>query len=169
MSPQRSRCTPRDTAIEQAARIAADGGRHNVLNVGTINYPLQAMVLLQPRYRERLELSVDGRQRLAAQELRVIRFRERDVQDTIFGGLRSFGRAWVDEATGMVMKTELELRSPSRKYPDKITTSFVFDERLQLAVPAEMRDSYSSPGMSGVATYGRFRTFQVRTAEEVRP
>ena len=160
---------PWDTAIKQASRIVADSARYNVVNVGTINHPLQAVVLLQPRYRARLDFSVGGRQRLAAQELRVITFRERDGQDTIFDGLRSFGRAWVDEATGMVMKTELELRSPRRKYPDKITTSFVFDERLQLAVPAEMRDSFYSPGMSGVATYGQFRTFQVRTAEEVRP
>jgi hypothetical protein len=160
---------PWDAALKQAARIAADGARHNVVNVGTLNFPLQALVLLQPRYRERLDVSVGGRERLAAQQLRVITFRERDVQDTIFGGVRSSGRAWVHEATGMVMKTELELRSPRRKYPDTITTSFVFDERLQLAVPAEMRDSYYSPGMSGVATYGQFRTFQVRTAEEVRP
>jgi hypothetical protein len=46
---------------------------------------------------------------------------------------------------------------------------FVFDEQLQLAVPVEMRDSY--PGdldMTGVATYGAFRSFQVRTTEEVR-
>ena len=160
---------PWDTAITQAARIAVDSARYNVVNVGTINYPLQAVILLQPRYRGRLEFSVGGRERLAARQLRVITFRERDVQDTIFDGLRSFGRAWVDEATGMVMKTELELRSPRRKYPDKITTSFMFDERLQLAAPAEMRDSYYSPGMSGVATYSQFRTFQVRTAEEVRP
>jgi hypothetical protein len=67
------------------------------------------------------------------------------------------------------MKTELELRSPGRKFAYTITTSFVFDEQLQLAVPAEMRDSY--PGlldMTGVATYGTFRSFQVRTTEEVR-
>jgi len=83
--------------------------------------------------------------------------------------MRSFGRAWVDEATGRVMKTELELRNPVQKFPYTITTSFVIDERLQLAVPAEMRDSY--PGfldMTGVATYGNFRSFQVRTTEDLR-
>lgn len=160
---------PWDAAMTQAASITADGARFNVVNIGTINYPLQALVLLQLRYRGRLDVSVGGRERVAAQELRVITFRERDQKDTIFEGLRSLGRAWVDEATGMVMKTELELRSPRRKYADRITTLFVFDGRLQLAVPAEMRDSYSSPGMSGVATYGQFRTFRVRTAEEVRP
>ena len=68
------------------------------------------------------------------------------------------------------MKTELELRNRVRKFAYKITTTFVFDERLQLAVPAEMRDSY--PGyldMTGVATYGRFRSFQVQTNETIRP
>ena len=160
---------PWDTVIKQAARIAADSARYNVQNVGTINYPLQAVILLQSRYRKRLEFSIGGRQRRADQQLRAITFRERDERDTVFDGVRSFGRAWVDEASGTVMNTELELRSPSRKYPDRITTSFVFDERLKLAVPVEMRDSYYSPGMSGVATDGQFRTFEVRTAEEVRP
>ena len=158
---------PWDTVVEQAARIGADSARYNIQDVGTINYPLQAVVLLQRRYRERLDFSIGGRQRLADQELRVITFRERDRPDTIFDGARSFGRAWVVEATGMVMKTELELRSPRRPYPDTITTSFVLDERLRLAVPSEMRDSYAF--MTGVATYGQFRTFQVRTAEEIRP
>jgi hypothetical protein len=160
---------PWDAAVTPAARIAADAARHNILNIGTINYPLQAIVLLQPRYRERLEFSAGGLERVATRELRVITFREPDVPDTIFAGIRSFGRAWVDDATGMVMKTELELRSRRRKFADTITTSFVFDERLKLAVPAEMRDSYAAPDVSGVATYGQFRTFQVRTEERVRP
>jgi len=83
---------------------------------------------------------------------------------------RLYGRAWVDKASGRVMKTELEMRNRVRKFAYRITTTFVVDERLQLAVPAEMRDSY--PGhldMTGVATYGRFRSFQVRTQESVQP
>jgi hypothetical protein len=160
---------PWDTAIKQAARITSDGSRHNLLDVGTINYPLSVIAFLQPRYSDRFEFSIGRLVREAGQELRVISFREPDVLQTVIGGRRSSGRAWVDEASGRVMKTELELRRASQQFPYTITTSFAFDERLQLAVPVEMRDSY--PGyldMTGVATYGKFRSFQVRTAEEIR-
>jgi hypothetical protein len=161
---------PWDAAIRQAARIARDGARYNLVNVGAINYPLLALALFQPHYRDRLEFSIGRLERDGGRELRVMSFREPEVTSTVIGGMRSFGRAWVDEATGRVMKTELELRNSVQKFPYTITTSFVIDERLQLAVPAEMRDSY--PGfldMTGVATYGNFRSFQVRTAEAVRP
>ena len=161
---------PWDTSTKPGARITADAARHNLVSVGTINYPLLALAILQPRYRERLDFSLGGLERAGSQQVRVISFREKDVRETILDRmLRSVGRAWVEEATGRVMKTELDVRTATRKFADRITTSFVFDERLQLAVPAEMRDSYVAPNMSGVATYGQFRTFQVRTEEEVRP
>ena len=160
---------PWDTAIRQAARIGRDGARYNLVNVGSINFPLFALALFQPHYRDRLEFSIGRLERDGGRELRVISFREPEVTSTVIGGRRSFGRAWVDEATGRVMKTELQLRNSVQKFVYTITTSFVIDERLRLAVPAEMRDSY--PGfldMTGVATYGNFRSFQVQTAEEVR-
>jgi hypothetical protein len=160
---------PWDTAIKQAARIASDGARYNLVNVGTINFPLLALAYLQPHYRDRFEFSIGRLERDAGRELRVISFREPDRPSTVIGGMRSFGRAWVEDATGRVMKTELQLRPVGQRFPYTITTSFVFDERLQLAVPAEMRDSY--PGyldMTGVATYGGFRSFQVRTEETLR-
>ena len=160
---------PWDSAIRQAEGIGRDGARYNLVNVGAINFPLLALALFQPHYRDRLEFSIGRLERDGGRELRVISFREPEVTSTVIGGRRSFGRAWVDEATGRVMKTELQLRNSVQKFVYTITTSFVIDERLQLAVPAEMRDSY--PGFldtTGVATYGNFRSFQVRTAEEVR-
>lgn len=164
---------PWDAVIRQAARIHNDGARFNLLNIGSINYPLLAIALVQPHYRDRFEFSVGKLEREQGRDLRVISFSERDRSSTVIGGMRSFGRVWVDEATGRVMKTEVQLRNSMRnsiqRFPYTITTVFVMDERLQLAVPAEMRDSY--PGyldMTGVATYGKFRSFQVRTTEEVR-
>jgi hypothetical protein len=160
---------PWDTAIRQASRIASDGARYNLVNVGSINFPLLALALLQPDYRDRLEFSVGRVEREGGRELRVISFREPNMPSTVIGGMRASGRALVDEATGRVMKTELEMRGTVQKFAYRITTTFVFDEALQLAVPAEMRDSY--PGyldMTGVATYSKFRSFQVRTTEEVK-
>ena len=50
-------------------------------------------------------------------------------------------------------------------------TLFKFDEELGLNVPAEMRDWYpdGSGELRGVATYGKFRRFEVRTEAEVKP
>lgn len=60
------------------------------------------------------------------------------------------------------MKTELI--PGGRSFPD-IVTSFTFDAALQLDVPVEMRESYG--GMTGVASYGRFRRFGVQTEERI--
>ena len=160
---------PWDTAIRQAARI----GRDVADTISSTSARLISRCLPSHCFSRTTAIgssSPVGRlERDGGRELRVISFREPEVTSTVIGGRRSFGRAWVDEATGRVMRTELQLRDSAQKFVYTITTSFVIDERLQLAVPAEMRDSY--PGfldVTGVATYGNFRSFQVQTAEEVR-
>jgi hypothetical protein len=65
----------------------------------------------------------------------------------------------------------MELRLGRARFPAQITTSFAYDEELQLNVPVEMRDWYPSTrfgDLTGTATYGRFRRFQVSTDEEFR-
>jgi hypothetical protein len=51
--------------------------------------------------------------------------------------------------------------------PIRITTTYRFDEDLQLNVPIEMQDWYPDGGgeVRGLATYGKFRRFQVQTEE----
>ena len=49
---------PWDEVIRQAARIHNDGARFNLFNIGSINYPLLAIALVQPHYRDRFEFSV---------------------------------------------------------------------------------------------------------------
>jgi hypothetical protein len=163
---------PWDTAIEQAARITSEGARYNLVDVGTVNYPLVAMAFLQREYRDRFQFSAGGLEKSLGPRVRALNFQEPEpvAHETILPGVRSSGRALVDEADGRVMKTELRLRSRYRRFTIEIDTTFAFDERLQVAVPVEMRDSYPLyRDMSGVATYGRFRSFQVRTEETVKP
>ena len=62
---------PWDTAISQAARIGRDGARYNLVNVGAINFPLLALALFQPHYRDRLEFSIGRLERDGGRELRV--------------------------------------------------------------------------------------------------
>ena len=77
------------------------------------------------------------------------------------------GRVWMDETTGRVVKTELEVGQA--RSPVRVVTTFAFDEELGTDVPAEMRDWYPDTlgEIRGVATHGRFRRFRVRTSEEI--
>jgi hypothetical protein len=80
------------------------------------------------------------------------------------------GTAWVDAATGRVLRTALRI-STSLSAPTSRTT-FRYDEMLQVAVPVEMRTTWS-PGpptssITGSAKYGNFRQFTVRTDESLK-
>jgi hypothetical protein len=100
----------------------------------------------------------------------IVEFKE-DARPTLLrnvpdGDLPVKGRVWIEGATGRVVKTELltgEL--------DSIVTLFRYDERLQIAVPVQMREDfwYGNEVIAGVATYDRFRQFRVRTEEEFQP
>jgi len=91
--------------------------------------------------------------------VRIVGFEEWQ-RPTIIRNLASRGRFLIDESSGRVLRTELEI---GRGFPPpNIVTMFKFDESLQLMVPSEMREAY------GVATYSRYRRFTVRTDESIR-
>jgi hypothetical protein len=75
---------------------------------------------------------------------------------------------WVEQQTGRIVKTQLRLGRPPSE--TQIETSFRFDADLGIDVPTEMHEWYPdrTGEISGVATYARFRRFQVRTDETVR-
>jgi hypothetical protein len=72
------------------------------------------------------------------------------------------GTAWVDEDTGRILQTELQIR-----HPDGVTsikTTFASDPRLNVMVPATMQTQRPE----GRATYGNFRRFIVQIDEAVK-
>jgi len=75
---------------------------------------------------------------------------------------------WLDERSGRLVKTELQLGNGS--FPLRLVTTFALDANLGIDVPSEMVGRY--PGrereMTTKATYSRFRRFQVRTEEALR-
>jgi formylglycine-generating enzyme required for sulfatase activity len=82
--------------------------------------------------------------------------------------LPAHGRLWIDSATGRVLKTELEVEQPVLRA--KITTTFQAEEKSGIAVPLEMREQYTFANgnkVNTVATYGRFRRFDVTAAEDI--
>jgi hypothetical protein len=79
------------------------------------------------------------------------------------------GRFWVDEQDGTVLRTELHALDTSVEA--HITVSYEPDAGTGLRVPVRMEERYRRSRdpveVRGVATYSRFRRFQVSTSEEV--
>jgi hypothetical protein len=73
------------------------------------------------------------------------------------------GRRWIESGSGRIVKTELIVSGS-----DRVTTTFRFDERFQIAVPVDIREAYVTgrTAIEGRATYGQFRRFGVSTAEQ---
>ena len=128
--------------------------------------PLYALTFLQGHYQSRFRMTVTNATAPWPDGVKVVSFVEA-VRPTllrwgVFGDfdLPSRGKAWIEEGTGRVFQTELEIGS-GRDRPTIVTT-FKLDERLQVMVPAEMR----TRNPSGVAVYSNFRRFEVSTTSE---
>jgi hypothetical protein len=161
--------TPR-TAVGRAREIADAGTRFNLVDIGNTNSPLLVLAFLQPEYRVRFRFNLAGIEKKLGPTIRTVRFVEFQRPTILKQGansdLFSRGLIWIDEQSGRVVKTELQL-GPTLE-PIRITTSFKFDEELQLNVPVEMQDWYPDGNgeIKGLATYGKFRRFQVQTEEQ---
>lgn len=91
------------------------------------------------------------------------------VRGSAGGDLPAHGRFWIDQRAGTVLRTELLL--DDRFQRSRILTTFAPDERFPVAVPVRMEENYVPSGESptfAMATYGRFRRFQVKTEEALK-
>lgn len=163
--------SPVPNAILRARALAEEGGRYNLLDIGTLNNPVLTMAMLQSEYRQRFRWNLAGIEKSLGPTIRTVRFEEFRVPSILKMGanqdMLSRGLMWVDEQTGRVVRTRLQA-GPFR-VPPEIVTTFRHDDELGIDVPAEMKDWYPDRQgeIKGVATYGRFRRFQVKTAETV--
>ena len=161
---------PEADAVEQADRISRDGYRYNIGSPDrTVADPLLALGLLQAEYRSRFEYRLAGIDTSLGPDVWIIKFKER-VRPTILRtpdnrNVMSTGRFWIDGASGRVLQTECDTNTA-----DRVMTTFAYDERLQMDVPAEMRDLSWSSGspVTGRAVYTNFRRFGVATTEKFR-
>jgi hypothetical protein len=163
---------PSSDALRRASDIHRAGARYNMLDIGSLNNPLLALAMLQGSYQERFRYNLAGIEKSLGPNVRTVQFQEFKVPSLIKGNgnadIMSRGLAWVEEDTGRVVKTEL--RIGGRSSPISIITLYKLDEELGINVPVEMRDWYpdGTGEIRGVATYGRFRRFQVKTEETVK-
>jgi hypothetical protein len=164
---------PAADALARAAEVTRESARYNLVDIGTVNRPLTVVAFLQPRYQDRFRFwrgSIDTK---VGAEAWLIQYEEWKRPTILRNGqghsdLPAHGRLWIDGATGRVLRTQLLIGLA--RIPDEIVTSFQFDRDLQVNVPVEMRERYdiSNAVVTGVATYSRFRRYQVHTDESVR-
>lgn len=162
---------PSSSALRRAAELASAGTRHNLIDVGNLNNPLLAMAFLQRDYSPRFRFNLAGIEKKLGPDVRTVRFVEFQTPTLLKGNsnadMPSRGLFWIEEGTGRVVKTELQLGGTT--FPIRIVTTYTFDADLGINVPAQMEDWYPDGRgeFRGKATYGKFRRFQVLTGEEL--
>jgi formylglycine-generating enzyme required for sulfatase activity len=162
-----------DTML-QAEHIREEGARYNLGNMrSTLGNPVLALGVLQHTYQPRFRFSLKKEDRSLGSGVAVVEYKEVGSPAMIRGeagrDLPAHGRLWIDIATGRVLKTELQVEQPAVRAV--ITTTFQAEEKSGIAVPLEMREQYTFPSgnrVNTVATYGRFRRFDVNANEDIR-
>jgi len=162
------------SVMEQAERIGAEGARYNLGNMrSTLGNPVLGLGVLQRSYQPRFRFTLARDDRAAAAGLSVVEFKETATPAMVRGeagrDLLAHGRVWIDSATGRVTKTELQVEQPVIRA--SIVTTFRLEDQSGIGVPEEMREQYTFANgnrIATVATYGRFRRFDVNTTEDIR-
>ena len=148
-----------DRLRERARRIMNDGEAH----VPTVFNPMFVLGFLQSDFQSRFELTVGDAGSEWPREVKLVTFVEMGrptlLRTGAFGDVDvpTRGRAWIEESTGRVLQTELEV-GRGRGIP-MMVTKFRVDDKLQVTVPVEMR----TQNPEGVALYTNFRRFEVAT------
>jgi hypothetical protein len=163
-----------DSNDETARAIAEESARYNLGAVQrTINNPVFALMFLQPDVRTRFKFTPGKPDRKAGDDVIVVEYAEETRPTVIDGGagrdMPAFGRFWIQYSTGRVVKAEV--RVDVKDVKANLTTTFRTDERLGIDVPSEFREEYDlrDSRVSGVASYSRFRRFEVKSSEELSP
>jgi hypothetical protein len=165
---------PSANALQQANRIQEESARYNLGNMRrTVNNPVLGIVVLQPDLQSRFRYTLGRIDPKVGRNAWVIEYQEYASPSIVRGrsdlDLFAHGRIWVDAETGRILRTEVLLEQPTLRA--RITTSFRFDDRFDIAVPVEMQEEYrfdSGTRVTAIATYNRFRRFDVSTDENIR-
>jgi len=159
------------SSFDQARQIMLESARYNIGTIErTINTPTLPLVFLTPALRERFRFELIKRD---PEEGTIVEFHEvrmpTYVSDREGHDMPSSGKYWLDEATGAVRRTELDVVHTSVEAHIKV--AYRHDDGLALWVPAKMEERYrdrrTTSEVRGTATYSRFRKFQVSTSEEL--
>src|SRR5262245_15061499 len=174
---------------DQVEAIVEESARYNIGNIPrNIHTPMLPLVFLHEGYPHRFRfkrqrtgtpdlamLSLAGRGSGAAfkapTDVWVIEFRETRANTVIHttngGDFPATGRYWIEPDTGAVLMSELVMEQGDVRAV--IDVSYQSEPLLGLRVPIAMHERYRarSDRVEGIATYGKFRQFQVKTDEVI--
>lgn len=160
------------SALDQARAIMDEGARYNIGNVArNINVPTLPLPFLTAPLRQRFSFKLGKRD--DSDPGAVIEFRETGrptfISTTGSRDLPVSGKFWVDERDGTVLRTEMH--AVDTGVEAHIVVTYEVDSATRLRVPMRMEERYrrgrDPMEVRGVATYSRFRRFQVNTSEEL--
>ena len=152
-------------------------GESAKFNLGALsrnfNDPTYALQYLDPRWQSRFIWAQSGREQVNGVETWRFDFTELNqpyvIQATGYT-LPSAGRMWVDPATGIVYRTQLDVWDPQARVRAKIEVDLARDAKLGLVVPSRMKEEYlaypATGGLEvtltirGTADYTNFRRFE---------
>jgi hypothetical protein len=186
---------PNRSTADQVQKIVAESTRYNIGNMQrTVNVPVLPLVFLDPAQQGRFRFKrTTGGTPLLAHIARknadagppshfeapadawVIQYEEVEkltmIRTTNGRDLPAHGRFWIEPATGRVLMSELVAEDISLR--GTIGVSYQSEPLVGLLVPVEMRERYlirrDGSRIEGVATYGKFRQFQVKVDEKIAP
>jgi hypothetical protein len=172
---------PFGDALRRAEEITREASRHSLVELGSLSSPFVILAWLQPHYQTQFTFRVGSSGSKSGVRVRALELDRIERPAPAAAGAREpsiRGVAWIEEETGRVVETEV--RAGSAPNTAVTATTFAFDAVLGIDVPAEMRESRVRPGamrqsrlgvavdrFTGIATYSRFRRFQVRTEEAI--
>ena len=127
---------PSSSTFRRAAEIRDAGARYNLTDIGTLSNPLLVIAFLQEQYVDRFRFNLAGLDKKLGPDVRTVRFvefrRPTVLKLNANGDLFSRGLIWVEEGSGRVVKTELQVGG--QVAPVRVTTLFTFDEELGINV-----------------------------------
>ena len=156
---------PSPDMLAQAKAIDAESYKYNIGVTRSINNPMLGIAMLQPELLFHFTFSLGGTDKIDGEPVDILKFEESGRPTIVHqngADLPCQGRYWIAES-GVLLRSEILLDTAEQK--TRVTITFKPDERLGVAVPIKMEESYSSPRMTAIATYGRFRQFEVKTEE----
>jgi hypothetical protein len=174
---------------DHAREIVEESARYNIGDITrNVNTPMLPLMFLQKAYQPRFRFKRTGTQSpslsnltlagrggsavfRASTEVWVVEFRERKDHTVIHTpqgeDFPATGRFWIEPDSGAVLMSELLMEMGDTDAV--INVSYQSEPLIGLRVPVEMHERYRGGGnrVEGVATYGRFRQFQVKTDEVI--
>src|SRR4051812_40807054 len=135
---------PPESAMRRAREITQASAKYNLANIGTINNPLLVLALMQEVNHDRFRFTLGNIEKSLGPDVRVLQFQEMRTPSLIQingnGDIFANGLLWVEQASGRVVKTQLNLGR--RGSGVEIVTTFKRDPELKVDVPVLLKEWY---------------------------